>query len=395
MAVSREKEVMRRAAKKWGTSLYIYDQSVIEHQCQKLKRHFPGIDFHYALKANGNPALLAIIRKQGIGAEAVSLGELALARHAGFSPSGTSFTCASLTTSELKEAAASGARVHLDSLTQLATWGREGLGPEVSIRINQGIGAGHHAHVTTGGPHSKFGITLEDLPAAKALAAAHGLRITGVQQHIGSNVLDADVFLRAMRGLLATAATFPDVDHVDFGGGLGIPYKPEERQLDLVRVGKESRKLMEAFRKRVGRDVTFAMEPGRFLVAEAGTLLVSVVDRKETGAHSFVGVNSGFNQLVRHAMYGAYHPIENLSRTRGKIMPMTVAGNVCESGDLFAIDRPMIEPAIGDLLAIRSAGAYGFSMASMFNMRRLPREALMAPLGRLKDISFDPGEFAR
>ncbi|MES2931484.1 MAG: diaminopimelate decarboxylase [Patescibacteria group bacterium] len=393
--MKKGREVLNRAALSYGTPLYVYEQQAIEAQCQKLKRHFPNVAFHYAMKANSNPEILRLIRKQGIGAEAVSLGEIALAKHAGFKANDTSFTCASLMETELTTAAASGARVHLDSLTQLEAWGRRALGREVSLRLNRGIGAGHHAHVITGGPHSKFGIALNDIPEAQRIADTYGLTITGIQQHIGSNVLDAGVFLKSVRVLLQTAKRFSDIAHIDFGGGLGIPYAPGESQLDLKRVAKEFKILTGAFKKSLGRDVSFAMEPGRFIVAESGSLLVSVVDQKETSAHQFVGVNSGFNQLIRHAMYGSYHPIENLSRTRGPKTPITAAGNVCESGDLFAVDRVMVRPELGDVLAIRNAGAYGFSMASNFNMHALPREVLVSGAGRLKDISFNPSEYAR
>ncbi len=388
------REILNKAALTYGTPVYVYEQQVIEAQCQKLKRHFPNVALHYAMKANSNPAILGIIRKQGIGVEAVSLGELALAKHVGFKAKETSFTCASLTEAELATAAAAGARTHLDSLTQLEVWGRRALGREVSLRLNQGIGAGHHAHVITGGPHSKFGITLEDIPEALRIADSYGLKVTGIQQHIGSNILDAGVFLRSVRVLLQTAKKFPNLIHIDFGGGLGIPYAPGETQLDLKRVGKEFKILTSAFRKSIGHDVSFAMEPGRFIVAESGSLLVSVVDQKNTSEHQFVGANSGFNQLIRHAMYGSYHPIENLSRTRGHKASITVAGNVCESGDIFAVDRLMVRPELGDVLAIRNAGAYGFSMASNFNMHALPREILVSSAGRLKDISFVPSEYA-
>lgn len=386
---------LSEAAARYGTPLYVYEQEAIERQCKKLRQHFPDVSFHYAMKANSNPHILSIIRRQGIGAEAVSLGELALAAKAGFKPKGLSFTCASLAEEELVQAAASGARVHLDSLVQLETWGRRALGRDVSLRLNQGIGAGHHAHVITGGPHSKFGIALKDMPDAKRIAEKHGLRITGIQQHIGSNVLDAAVFLEAARVLLATAAAFPELSHVDFGGGLGVPYAPGEKALDLASAGKEFTRLASAFRKASPNEVSFAMEPGRFIVAESGTLLVTVVDVKETSERLFAGVNSGFNHLVRHAMYGAYHPIENLSSARGRKQPVTIAGNVCESGDLFAVDRMLQKPRIGDVLAIRIAGAYGFSMASTFNMRSFPREVLVSGEGRLREISFSPSEHAR
>ncbi len=390
----KEREVLLAAAKKFGTPLYIYSQETIEKQCQKLRQHFPNVEFHYAVKANSNPAVLNVIRKQGIGAEAVSLGELNVTRAAGFTPKRTSFTCSNLTEQELRLAAASGARVHLDSLHQLETWGRLKLGPDVSLRLNQGIGAGHHAHVITGGPHSKFGISLRDLPRALALAKQYKLRITGIQQHIGSNAFDVSVLVLAIRTLLKTASSLKDITYIDFGGGLGIPYTPHEKQLDLKKLGKEFKALTQAYVVQQGRDIVFSMEPGRFIVAEAGSLLVSVVDSKETSRHLFAGVNSGFNQLIRPAMYDSYHPIENLSRTRGRRAAITIAGNVCESGDVFATDRTMLVPEIGDVLAIRNAGAYGFTMASTYNMHALPKEVLVTSKGTLKDISFVPSDYA-
>ena len=384
-----------RAADTFGTPVYVYEENVIRTQCQKLKRHFPEIEFHYAVKANANPELLRIIREEGIGAEAVSLGELNAAKRAGFPKSTLSFTCASLSEEELIKAARTGARINLDSLTQLETWGRNGLGKDVSLRINQGIGAGHHAHVMTGGPHSKFGITLKDIPKAKDMAALYGLRITSIQQHIGSNVLDADIFVKAVRALLGTAAKFPDVTHVDFGGGLGIPYRPEEQELNLKTLGKSMRILLREFKDRKGREIVFAMEPGRFIVAESGTLVTSVTDLKETTKRTFVGVNTGFNHLIRHAMYGAYHPMDIVGRRSSKKAHITVAGNICESGDLLAINRLMLLPKIGELLAIRNAGAYGFSMASHFNLRALPKEVLLDGEGNLSEISFRPWDIAR
>lgn len=392
--VGTDREALLSVAKKFGTPVYVYNQERIEEQCQKLIRHFPGVSFHYAVKANSNPTILSIIRKQGIGSEAVSLGELKVVKASGFSASRTSFTCSNLTEQQLRLAAASGARVHLDSLRQLETWGRLKLGRDVSLRLNQGVGAGHHAHVITGGPHSKFGVSLADVPAALTLAERYKLRITGIQQHIGSNALDASVLLLAMRTLLKTATSFKNIEHIDFGGGLGIPYAPEEKQLDLKTLGKEFRTYTDAFKKKQGREIAFSMEPGRFIVAEAGALLVSVVDAKETTERRFVGVSSGFNQLVRPTMYGSYHSIDNLSRTRGKSAKITIAGNVCESGDVFAVNREMVVPEIGDTLAIRNAGAYGFTMASTYNMHALPKEVLVTSAGRTKDISFSPGAYA-
>lgn len=375
-------------ARKWGTPVYVYDADVLSARARELLRHFPGAHFHFAIKANPNPALLKRIKSLGIGVEAVSPGELLLATRVGFRRSAISFTAASSTEEELILAAKVAGTVHIDSLYQLDVWGRNALGSEVSLRLNQGIGAGHHAHVITGGPDSKFGITLDDLPKAKALAAAYNLRIKGIQQHIGSNVLSEEVFLRSVRVLLDTARTLPDVVRIDFGGGFGVPYAPEEKRLNLKSLGAKWKAETRKFSKEIGREVTFSFEPGRYIVAEAGTLLVSVTDIKETAKHRFVGVNSGFNHLVRHAMYGSYHHIDNLTHPRAKKVAVSVAGNICESGDLFAIGRMIPSPEIADVLAIRTAGAYGMSMSSLYNMRNLPKEILLEG-GKTKDISFN------
>ena len=374
---SSSKKKYRAIAKKYGTPLYVYDAQVIRERCRSLKRHFPGAVMHYACKANANPAVVRIIKEEGFGIETVSAGELSFARKLGFQKSLVSFTCSNITNDELRKAAESAGHVHLDSLHQIELWRRAKLGKDISLRLNHGIGAGHHAHVITGGPDSKFGISLDDLPAARKLAKRYGLRITGLAQHIGSNVLLVGIFARAMQKLLDTALGFPEIRHLDFGGGFGIPYQPTEKELDLAALGREFASRTRAFAHAHGKPVTFAFEPGRFPVAEAGTLLVEVTDIKRTSKHLFIGVNSGFNHLIRPAMYGSYHSIENLSRSGGLQKDITIAGNVCESGDLFAIHRKMSVPHIGDILAIRNAGAYGMSMASHYNQRPLPREIII------------------
>ncbi len=282
MLIPSEKKRLLSVARKFGTPVYVYDAVRIERQCAKLLRHFPDASFHYAMKANSNPAILKLIRKAGFGLEAVSIGELRLALATGFKPEDISFTCSNITEQELREVAKQGVRVHLDSIAQLALWGEHRLGGEVSLRLNQGIGAGHHEHVITGGPDSKFGISLKDVPQAKRLAKKYGLTIVGLQQHIGSNVLDVATFERAMRTLLETAASFKTVTHIDFGGGFGVPYEPGAKQVPLEALGKRATRLMRTYARESGQEITFAFEPGRFVVAEAGILLVSVTDMKST-----------------------------------------------------------------------------------------------------------------
>ena len=394
MRRTTDREELLKAAKRFGTPTYVYAEESIVTQCALLTSSFPGFKVQYAAKVNSNPSLLKLVRAQGLGIETVSLGELHLAKRAGFLPKETSFTCSNLSEDELRLVAQTRAQVHLDSLTQLELWGRNRLGTKVFLRINQGIGKGAHKHWITGGPHSKFGITLRDLPRAKEIAERYGLTIAGLHQHIGSNVLEPEPFLVAADKLLDTARAFPDLEHLSFGGGFGAPYTKDEKPLAIRKVGAGLRKRITAFEKAYGRRLEYSIEPGRFVVAEAGTLLVSVVDAKETEAHVFAGVNSGFNHLVRPIMYGAHHEIENLSERKGRKTLVSIAGNLCESGDVLAHDRPMVMPHIGDVLAIRTAGSCGFAMASYFNMRKFPSEVLLTQAGGLKDISFAPGDFA-
>jgi len=378
--------------KRFGTPLYVYDAAIVSARCKELVRAFRGMDVHYAVKANANPALLALIRREGLGAEAVSPGEVLAAERAGFKKKHVSFTGPSLTEAELTFVAERAGRVHLDSLTQLEIWGRLKLGRTVSLRLNLGIGAGHHAKVQTGGDGSKFGIVTRDIPHAREIARKYGLTITGVQQHIGSHVPDGSDYIRGAAALLSAAKDLPDVAHIDFGGGFGVPYKKEEKRIDLRKIGREVSRLVGAFEKETGRTATYALEPGRYPVAEAGSLLISVTDLKETAKHTFIGVNSGFNHLLRPALYGAHHEIENLSRAGGRKGSMTVAGNICESGDVFAWDREMSVPRIGDILRIKDAGAYGMSMASTYNLRALPKEVLVTG-GKAKEVRFDRTPF--
>ncbi|MBU6323319.1 MAG: diaminopimelate decarboxylase [Patescibacteria group bacterium] len=369
----------KRLAAKYGTPLYVYRQSVVAETYRRLRAAipYPKTRIYYACKANANAKLLATLRRAGACIETVSPGEVALALRAGFPPSRISFTCSNLSEKELLAVAKKGVRMHLDSLNQVRRIGAAFPGSSIFVRINTGLGAGHHSHVITGGPESKFGIYHTDIPELLRIVREYGLTVAGLEQHIGSNILDARAFVRAMRNLLESAKRFPDLEAIDFGGGLGIPYRPEEKPLDVRALGARVSAAFAKFCKAYGRELELAIEPGRYLVAEAGALLAEVTDRKETTAHSFVGVDTGFNHLVRPMMYGSYHHIFNLTNPRGKKESVTVAGNICESGDIFAKHRALPAPRIGDLLLFADAGAYGYVMGSDYNQRPRPREIVL------------------
>jgi len=363
--------------KKYGTPLYLYDASLIAKRCRELKRYLPEMDLFYACKANTNKEVMKLIVHEGYGIETVSPGEIAAARGAGVPVSKITFTCGSIDEEELVGVVKQGVRVHLDSLLQVEMFGKRFPGGAISVRLNQGIGAGHHSHVITGGPDSKFGIDIAQLKELDRLVKKYRLRVVGLHQHIGSNILDAAMVAKAMRVLFDTAMAFPDLEHLDFGGGLGVPYKPGEPGLDLAALGKKIAQLSKAFSKRYGRQVAMSFEPGRYLVAEAGMLAVKVTDIKRNPTKTFIGVNSGFNHLIRPAMYGSYHEVVNITHPRGVFEKVTVAGNICESGDVFAKDRMIASANIDDILIIKNAGAYGYTMSSDYNLRPRPREVVI------------------
>lgn len=363
---------------RFGSPLYVYDAKTIRARCRELKETFPDFRLSYACKANTNPAIVRLIAREGFDIETVSPREIKVARNVGVPVSRITFTCGSISEQELISIVRQGVRVHLDSLTQVERFGRHFPGKDISVRLNQGVGAGHHAHVITGGPDSKFGIDIAHIPQLQALAEKYQLRITGLHQHIGSNILDTRIFLRAMNVLFDTALRFPDLKHLDFGGGFGVPYTPGEKKLVLNELGRAVEKSAKVFTKRYERQVEMSFEPGRFLVAEAGSLLVTVTDIKKNPKKTFIGVDSGMGHLVRPAMYGSYHEIVNATHPRNPKRKVTIAGFYCESGDVFAKDRRLPMPELGDVLVIRNAGAYGFAMSSNYNMREKPAEVLVA-----------------
>ena len=367
----------RKLAERFGSPLYAYDGDLIEARAAQLKADLPGIDLFYACKANTNPEIMKLVARAGFGIETVSPGEIVVAESVGVKVKAMTFTCGSITGEELADVIGRGIRVHLDSLGQVEEVGKRFPGTDISVRLNQGIGAGHHEHVITGGPDSKFGIDLAHLPQLLKLCKKYRLRVTGLHQHIGSNILEVPMLIKAMKVLLETALQFPDLAHLDFGGGLGVPYSPGQKPLDTKTLGTKIAALRKSFAKAYGRELRWSVEPGRFLVAEAGVLLVTVTDVKRNPTKTFVGVDSGMNHLIRPAMYGSHHAIENVTRPSAKAEKVTVAGNICESGDVFAKDRPLPMPRVGDVLAIRNAGAYGYAMSSAYNLRPRPSEVLV------------------
>ena len=364
-------------AKKLGTPIYLYDAEIIKQKCKELKTNLKYANLYYACKANTNTEIIKLIYKQGYGIETVSPGEISIARKAGVPVSKITFTCSNIDEEELISVIKQGIRVHLDSLYQVKIFGKHFKNREISVRLNLNVGGGHHSHVITGGPDSKFGIDISQIKELKKIAHKYNMHITGLHQHIGSNVLNTQTFLQGIQTMFDTALLFPNLKHLDFGGGLGVQYQPKGKQLDIKNFAKKMEKEVANFTKKYGKKIEISFEPGRYLVAEAGVLLIKVTDIKHNPTKTFIGVNSGFNHLIRPAMYGSYHEIINLSNPKGRKEKVTIAGNICESGDIFTKNTMLAKPKIGDILAIKDAGAYGYVMSSEYNSRSKPKEFLL------------------
>lgn len=366
-------------ADRWGTPLYAYDLAVVRARCRAIRQAitWPRFQPLFAIKACPVPLVAAAIVAEGFGIDAVSPGEVALALRLGVSPDRVLYTENNMTDEEQAEAAAAGVLINAGSLDRLDRLGSAGVAT-AAIRINPDFGAGHSDKVCTAGPLTKFGIHHSQMADAVAISRRHGLRIVGAHMHIGSGFLDADAFTRACAVIFTAARQLPDLAFVDVGGGLGIPYKPEDRPIDVAGVGARLSEAFADFCSDYGRELELRLEPGRMLVAESGRLLTRVTSVKiSPEGRRFVGCDTGFNHLVRPAMYGSYHRIENLSRPQAPAVVCDVVGNICESGDIFARDRVLPEPQVGDLLALADAGAYGSSMASTYNTRPLPAEVVI------------------
>jgi len=365
--------------KQYGSPLYVYDAAIIERQYASLVHTitYPKLKIHFACKSNTNVEILKLLKKAGSGIETVSPGEILAAEKAGFAAKDIVFTSSNISREELAWVMKKGIIVNLDSLIQLKLWGEMNPHSTISIRLNQGIGAGHHKMNITGGPDSKFGIDLQQVDEVKKIAKKYHLIITNLHQHIGSGILDEGMFMKAMEKLLETAMHFSDLAYLDFGGGFGVPYHPTDKPLAMESLGGKITNRLNTFMKAYGRELSVKFEPGRYLVAESGFLLTTVVDVKKTPSKIFVGIDSGFNHFIRPMMYGSYHAVVNASRVIGKQENVWVVGNICESGDIFGKNRLITKCTEGDILAIANTGAYGYTMASDYSSRPKPAEVLI------------------
>jgi diaminopimelate decarboxylase/aspartate kinase len=354
---------------------YVYDRESIERAIDGL-RGLRSVDaVFYSMKANPNRSILKLVHDRGLNFECVSPGEIARVlevvpnvdrRRILFTPNFAPRT-------EYEQAVELGVWVTLDNLFPLRHWAKSFKNRDVFIRIDTGQGRGHHEHVRTAGVHSKFGVPLFEIDELVELAAKAGARVVGLHAHTGSGVLAPDAWLDTGRQLLKLLERLPDVRCIDVGGGLGVPEKAGQAGIDLRALDAALADIKHGLGER-----KLWLEPGRYVVAQAGVLLTRVTQTKGKGDVQYVGVATGMNSLIRPALYGAYHDIVNLTRLGKPATELvTVVGPICETGDRLGSDRQLPPAKENDVLLIANAGAYGYAMSSRYNLREPAEEVLI------------------
>jgi diaminopimelate decarboxylase len=366
-------------AEKFGTPLYVYHAEKIKEQYQTLEKAFSDTHarFFYACKALTNINILKYVESLGAGLDCVSINEVKLGLKAGFTPERILFTPNCVDFAEIEAGKDMGVNLNIDNISILEQFGNKfGGSYPICIRFNPHIMGGGHYKMSTGHIDSKFGISVHQMRHIERIIKTTGLHVTGIHMHTGSDIKDVNVFLAGLEVMFEVAEHFPDLKFVDLGSGFKVPYHEDDVRTDVFDLGAKVGEAFVKYTKEKGRQLEVWFEPGKFLVSEAGYFITKCNVIKQTTATVFVGVNSGFNHLIRPMMYEAYHMIENISNPFGNPRIYTVVGNICET-DTFAWDRKLNEVREGDYLVFYNAGAYGFEMSSNFNSRLKPAEVLV------------------
>ncbi len=363
----------------FGGPLYVYDAAKIGQQIENMKAAFPDmkLKIKFACKSLTNISILKLIRAQGAELDTVSIQEVQLGLKAGFEPEEILFTPNCVSIDEIKEAVKLGVMINIDNISILEQFGNEYHDTvPICIRLNPHIMAGGNSKISTGHIDSKFGISIFQLRHLDRVIQRNKLNVIGLHMHSGSDILDAEVFLRGAEVLFEAAMDFPNLKFIDFGSGFKVAYREGDVTTDLQELGVKLSKAFKDFCNNYGRDLEIWFEPGKYIVSEAGYFLVKTNVIKTTPASVFVGVESGLNHMIRPMMYDSYHDMVNISNINGTQRIYTIVGYICET-DTFGVDRKLSEVHEGDIIAIKNAGAYGFMMASNYNSRLRPAEVLI------------------
>lgn len=366
-------------ANKFGTPVYVYHAEKMIEQLNKLKNSFTEVNLKikYAAKALTNVSILKFLSRQGIGVDTVSIQEVKLALQAGFKKEDILYTPNCVSYHEIKEAIQLGVMINIDNISILEQFGHEYHSSiPVCIRLNPHIMAGGNTKISTGHIDSKFGISILQMRHLQRVIKSNNINVIGLHVHTGSDILDADVFLKGADIVFEVAQEFDNLQFIDFGSGFKVAYREGDVTTDIEGLGQQITNAFKKFCQSYGRNLELWFEPGKFIVSEAGYLLVKTNVIKTTPATVFAGVDSGMNHLIRPMLYDGYHDMVNVSNPNGTSRIYSVVGYICET-DTLGFDRKLNEIREGDIIAIKNAGAYGFSMASNYNSRLRPAEVLV------------------
>jgi diaminopimelate decarboxylase len=344
-----------------------------------MRKAFKDVDLKikYAMKALSNVSILKLMNKLGTGLDVVSIQEAHIGLRAGFDPNDILYSPNSVSFSEIQEAVDLGLRINIDNISILEQFGHHYHSTvPCCIRINPHIMAGGHANISTGHIDSKFGISVLQMRHVHRVIKTNNIHVEGLHMHTGSDILDAEVFIQGANILFDAAREFQNLKYIDFGSGFKVAYREGDVTTDIMALGKRLSKSFNNFCNEYGEELEIWFEPGKYLVSEAGFLMARTNVVKTTPATVFVGVDSGMNHLVRPMMYNSYHDMLNISNPKGTFRVYSVVGNICET-DTLGSDRKLNEVREGDIIGIKNAGAYAFSMSSNYNSRLRPAEVLI------------------
>ncbi len=369
-------------ADKFGTPVYVTDEQALRENFRRIHQAFNRhmeTRIHYACKANSNMAILKILEQEGACIDAVSLGEVLTCLKVGYSPDRILYTGVNVSNEEFEGLVDAKVPINIDSFSGLRRLAAISTDVPISFRVTPGVGSGHHQKVITGAKGSKFGIPIEEIVDAFREAVDLGFKPRGLHAHIGSGGQSVEPFTDLVGILLGVVDEIKeqlglDLEFLDMGGGIGVPYRPNEAVMDVDELAAD---LTEMIMEESGIK-TLAVEPGRYVVCDTTVLLTRCVDIKRTEEKNFIGVDAGFNTLLRPSFYDSYHHVAIANKfNKACESRFDVVGPICESGDYLARDRVLPEPEEGDLVAVYDTGAYGFVMSSQYNSRPRCREVLV------------------
>ena len=369
-------KILKEAALKFGTPIYLYDLKIIENQFDKLNKELSVLEnykIHFAAKSLSNISILKFIKNMGAGLDAVSIEEVMIGLKCGFNKDKILYTPNGVSFEEIKQVFKLGVKINLDSIESVKDFVNQFGNRSITVRINPGIYAGGNDNVSVGHSESKFGIPEERINELLDMEKKGRVKITGLHIHTGSDITKNNQFKEGIMKIFSIARDFRNIESIDLGGGIKIPYFKDDTSTNLNDYVKEVSKELKKFESEFNKKLKLIFEPGKFLVSDCGFFITKVNYIKSTKTKDFLQVDSGFNHLLRPTLYGSHHEIINLSNPAGKKKEYDVVGYICEK-DTFAEKRKMSETSIGDLICFKNAGAYGFNMSSNYNSRLKPAE---------------------